>query len=445
MHRKWYLKFTILLFLIQMVLPLSQVYAQNNNGEDEPIYLVTESQNGIVMANSYQDEITEAYSLSKVLSIYLIYEAIDNEIISLEDSVEISDEAFSLSQDYDIANVPLRQDGDYKVAELLEPLVIGQANGVILALAEAVAGSEEAFVNQMNQQLTDWGFEGMKLYNATGLPKDFQPNSGQTVNDGEINQLSATALATCTYHLLHQYPEIIEMFKQTGQTFREDTDDSFDYQNELLNQGYFHSAKIDGLFMDVMASEDEERFSAILTQTQSDMQLIVVMLDIPEDQFERLGLQLIQENRGLYRQEHIADAGDPVTQIDAVPIYENNQIQAPFNYKYDFNVIVPREDIAPQLLYQLKPNYQYFTSQDQLMTPVNKGTEVGWIEVATLDKETNEAKLQKYLPSTPGNQALIQVSEDIEAVNSSHALQRLQDNFSSAWREIRFFFRDLFN
>ena len=108
-------------------------------------------------------------------------------------------------------------------------------------------------------------------------------------------------------------------------------------------------------------------------------------------------------------------------------------------------MIVPREDIAPQLLYNLKPNYKYFTTNDQLMTPVEKGTNVGSVEVSSLDKATNTNKVMESLPSTPGNAVTIEVSEDVEESSSNQWLQDTQDSVTKTWREIRMFFVDLFN
>ncbi|MBG9984244.1 D-alanyl-D-alanine carboxypeptidase [Aerococcaceae bacterium DSM 111022] len=430
--------------VIQLFLPLETLFAQTNN-QEESIYLVTESQNGIILDESRENEVQDVGTLSKVLSIYLIYDAIDNGEISLEDSVPLSDEAYALSQDYDIDNVPLRPDGEYTVEELLPPLVTSQANGITLALAERVAGSEEAFVEKMNQQLVDWGIEDSEIYNATGLPTEFTPDSGDSSTTGEVNRMSAEALATCSYYLINKFPDILELTSIDRGTFRKNTDDEFDYHNRLMQLGYFYELNIEGLFMRQVGEEDDAKLSAVVSHKQNDVQTITVLLDFPADDFESFGINLLQENGRKYTQEAVAKAGDPVKQINAVYINQFGEEEAPLSYAADFNVIVPREDIAPQLLYNLKPNYKYFTTNDQLMTPVEKGTNVGSVEVSSLDKATNTNKVMESLPSTPGNAVTIEVSEDVEESSSNQWLQDTQDSVTKTWREIRMFFVDLFN
>ncbi|MBG9987417.1 D-alanyl-D-alanine carboxypeptidase [Aerococcaceae bacterium DSM 111176] len=432
--------------VLQLFLPLQSLFAQTNNQEeDEAVYLVTESQNGIILDESRSNEVQDVGTLSKVLSIYLIYQAIDNGDINLDDSVPLSDEAFELSQDYDIDNIPLRPDGEYTVEELLPPMVTSQANGVILSLAELVAGSEQAFVERMNQQLIDWGIEDAEIYNVTGLPVDFTPNSGDSTTTGLVNRMSAAALATCSYYLMNQFPEILELTAVDRATFRDGTDDEFDYHNRLMQLGYFYDLNIGGLFMRQVGEDDDAQLSAIVTHEQNNVQTITVLLDFPADEFEPFGTNLLQENGRQYTHEVIAETDDPVSQINAVYINQYGQDEAPLSYATDFHVIVPRGDIAPQLLYKLKPNYRYFTTNNQLMTPVKEGTNVGTVEVSTMDQTTNTGRVMPSLPSTPGNAATIKVSQDVDEGQTLQWLQDTQEAISTTWRDIRMFFVDLFN
>ena len=95
----------------------------------------------------------EVGNLTKLLSLLIIYDAIDQESIHLDDRVTLSNEAYALNQNYELSNIPLRQDLDYSVAELLEAVEIGSANGALLALAEHTASSKEAFQDLMQAKV----------------------------------------------------------------------------------------------------------------------------------------------------------------------------------------------------------------------------------------------------------------------------------------------------
>lgn len=444
MKRKQQIKLLLMLIIIPIFLPIQTIFAQRNTQETDPIYLVTESQNGIILDQSRGNEVQDVGSLSKILAIYLIYNAIDQGKIKLDDIVPISNNAYTLSQDYNIDNIPLRPDGAYKVEELLSPMVMAQANGIIYALAELIAGSEEAFVGQMNQQLVDWGIENAEIYNVTGLPVGFEPNSDSSATTGKVNRMSAEALAISAYHLLNHHPEVLDFSGKAKGVFRNGTADIFDYHNAMMQLGYFNKVAADGLFMRSVGEENKQ-LSAIVTHQQGDMRTIMVLLDFEAEEFERFGTKLIQENDRKYIQDTIAQAGDAVSQINEINIYESGQKQAPLVYEKDFKVIIPREDIAPQILYTLKPDYQYFTTSNQLMAPVKKGTRVGYVEVATLDKQSNTKHVLPSLPKTPGNTVSIIVAEDVEKGNYSQSLNNIQESVNTVWREVRMFFVELFN
>src|SRR5690606_2046886 len=81
-------------------------------------------------------------SMTKILTEYLILEAINSEKLSWEDTTTISDYAYRVSQNLSLSNVPLRPNEKYSVRELYEAMAIYSANGATIALTELVAGSE---------------------------------------------------------------------------------------------------------------------------------------------------------------------------------------------------------------------------------------------------------------------------------------------------------------
>ena len=115
--------------------------------------IAVDAASGQILYQKNPMALLEVGNLTKLLSLLIIYDALDQECIHLDVRLTLSNEAYALSQNYELSNVPLRQDLDYSVAELLEAVEIGSANGALLALAEHTAGSKEAFQDLMQAKV----------------------------------------------------------------------------------------------------------------------------------------------------------------------------------------------------------------------------------------------------------------------------------------------------
>ncbi|MFZ2426059.1 MAG: serine hydrolase, partial [Trichococcus flocculiformis] len=136
---------------------------------DAKAAFVIEDETDKVLVNQNGEEALGIASMTKMLSIYLILEAIEAGKLTWDKQITVSDYVYEVSQNYNFSNVPLRQDITYSVEELYQSALIYSANGSTIALAEALAGSEAKFVDLMKAQLDEWGVESYELYNATGL------------------------------------------------------------------------------------------------------------------------------------------------------------------------------------------------------------------------------------------------------------------------------------
>lgn len=166
------------------------------------------------------------------MTAYLVYEAISEGKLSLDTDVDISDYAYNLTANPYITNLPLEA-RRYTVEELLEASLLISANSATIALAEKVAGSEENFVKMMKDKLKEWKITDAIILNATGTDtrlldgtidenntEDSTESAESTETSEKIqrqkdkdteNKFSAYALAVVTYHLLKDYPQIIDI------------------------------------------------------------------------------------------------------------------------------------------------------------------------------------------------------------------------------------------
>lgn len=119
----------------------------------------------------YEKNATEALppaSVTKVMTLLLVMEAIDGGRLNLSDTVSISEYAASMGG----SQVYLEPGEQMSVEDLLKSVVVSSANDAAVALAETVAGSEEAFVSQMNARAAELGMKSTVFENVTGLDDD---------------------------------------------------------------------------------------------------------------------------------------------------------------------------------------------------------------------------------------------------------------------------------
>lgn len=190
-------------------------------------------------------------SMTKVITLYLILEAISEGTIAWEDPIEISDHLLKISHDLSLSNIMFIEGRTYSVRDLFNASTLISANAAITALAETVAGGSEAdFVDLMRAKVTSWGINDAYLISTSGINNEdargrTYPGSGAK----EENLMSAKSMAIVARHLISDFPEILELTSQPSVTFAPGTDEEVElYSSNLMLPGYaFYLEGVDGL------------------------------------------------------------------------------------------------------------------------------------------------------------------------------------------------------
>jgi len=111
-------------------------------------------------------------SITKLLTAYMVYKAVDQGDLKWNSKVDISDYPFELTVSTGVSNIPLDA-RKYTVKQLLDATLISSANSASIALAEEIGGTESKFVDMMKAQLKDWGITDAKIVNASGLNNSY--------------------------------------------------------------------------------------------------------------------------------------------------------------------------------------------------------------------------------------------------------------------------------
>ena len=128
--------------------------------------LLMEKETGQILYEENSHDRLEPASVTKVMALLLVMEAIDGGALSLEDTVQVSARAASMGG----SQVYLKEGETMTVHDLLKAVAVASGNDAAVALAEHVAGSESAFVERMNQRASELGMADTTFLNCTGLP-----------------------------------------------------------------------------------------------------------------------------------------------------------------------------------------------------------------------------------------------------------------------------------
>ena len=171
--------------------------------------------NGVLVGDASTGEIYYGYqsdtpfpiaSTSKLMTCLLTLEAVSAGQLSLDQQVVVSEEARRLAVSDD-GVVPLEAGGLITVRELLTGALLPSSNECALCLAEAVAGSEEAFVQLMNRRASELGLSQAVFFNCNGLPVYTE----ESVPAKRQNRMSAEDMFRLASYLLKVYPQITEI------------------------------------------------------------------------------------------------------------------------------------------------------------------------------------------------------------------------------------------
>ena len=167
--------FICVCFMMQSV----AVFAEGNTdlGLNAKSAILMEEATGNILYESNPDERLPIASVTKVMTMLLIMEAVDSGKISLDDMVTVSENAMS----YGGSTMFLETGEQLTVNDMLKGIAVASANDGCVAMAEHLAGSESAFVDMMNEKAKELGMENTHFMNTNGLDEDDHYSSARDV------------------------------------------------------------------------------------------------------------------------------------------------------------------------------------------------------------------------------------------------------------------------
>lgn len=212
--------------------------------------LIVEADTGAVLFDKNADIRMAPASMSKIMTAYVAFGMLKEGRITLGDELPVSEKAWKLGGSKMFVGIGAR----VKIDDLLKGMLVQSGNDACVVLAEGLAGSEEAFVEKMNQQAAQIGLKDSHFANVTGLP---DPEEWMTARD----------LVTLAVRTIHDFPEYYHYFSEKD----------FDFNN--INQGnrnplLYKVAGADGL---KTGHTEESGYALIGSVLRGDRRIIVLV------------------------------------------------------------------------------------------------------------------------------------------------------------------------
>ena len=335
-------------------------------------------------------------SISKLLSVYLVYEALEKGEIQLDTMVDISDYPYSLTANTELSNANLDA-RSYSVSDLLNASLITSSNSAIIALAEKIAGSEAAFVDKMKAKVAEWGITDATIVNTSGLDNsDLGENIYPGSKPDDSNQFSALDVAIIARHLILDYPQVLNITSLNAYDFGGYT---YYSTNQMLSEGTHARGGVDGL---KTGTSNSAGSSFVATTTQANMRIITVVLNAT-DGLTNSDNRFVETNNLM---NYVYNNYSAITLVKKGEAFENSSVKLFNGTKASSPAVATADLLAIQKNTSEQPVTATFTSnQTEFDAPITSGTVVGQLKIVDNDLIgvgylDNIAQIDMAIPTT---------------------------------------------
>ena len=377
-----YLFVLLVMMTFIIIQPLKAKAEEELNIEAESAILV-DAETGKILYAKKPDLTLPPASMTKMMTEYLVLEAIESGDISWDTTTQISDYPYGISANINFSGVGLRQNVDYTVRALYEAMAINSDNATTIALAELIAGSEGEFVKLMNQKAEEIGLpeSEYKFVNTTGLENSsLGENYPEGTDPDATNLLSARSSALLAYHLINDYPESLEISKIPQTEF--DGHTIVNWNRMLPHEGdnfkqYFYKG-IDGL---KTGHTDLAGYSFTGTAERDGNRLISVIMkaDSEKQRFKETA-KLLEYGYTQFEKEEIFPADYQLEEQTTIPVIKGKKKTVEVAINSAFHVPV-KDGQAENYSIEYHFDEKLFNKEGELTAPLEKGEKIGTAEL----------------------------------------------------------------
>ncbi|MEL7186494.1 MAG: D-alanyl-D-alanine carboxypeptidase family protein [Pseudomonadota bacterium] len=276
-------------------------------------YLVVDSKTGHELAALDPDMQLAPASLTKIMTTYVVFAALQQGQITLDEEVTVSEKAWRTEGSRMFIEVGTR----VSVRDLLMGLIVQSGNDAGVALAEHIAGTESVFAEMMNQHAIALGMTGSHFANATGLPAE-----------GHVT--TARDLAILARALIEQFPEYYSWHAEKEFTYN-------DIRQENRNSLLWRDDSVDGI---KTGHTDDAGYCLVASAQRNGMRVISVVLGTSSTKSRSDGSQaLINYGFRFFETHLLFKAGE---EISSARVWKSENLNSRLGVIEDLYITVPR-------------------------------------------------------------------------------------------------------
>ena len=319
-------------------------------------FILEDASTGQILAEKNIDTRMPPASLTKMMTLYITFQAIQDGRISLDDKAPISKKAWQTGG----SRMFVKAGSTVPVHELIQGIIVDSGNDATVALAEYIAGSENAFVSLMNQQAQALGMTNTHYTDATGMP---HPDHYSTPRD----------IATLARAIIAHFPNEYHFFKQKWFTYNGIKQPN---RNRLL----WRVPYVDGM---KTGHTKAAGYCLVASGQQDNMRLVSVVMGAPTDEARAEDSQrLLTYGFRFFENHHLYDANKGLTKA-RVWQGENENVQ--IGLVQPINVVIPTGSYK-----NLKAEIEI---NEPLKAPIAKSERVGTLVVSLDGKQLMQRPL----------------------------------------------------
>ncbi|PTX50876.1 D-alanyl-D-alanine carboxypeptidase (penicillin-binding protein 5/6) [Melghirimyces profundicolus] len=354
----WALLFCLSLSLIPR--PASASATEDGLAPKAKSAILMDVDTGTVLYEKNSGEKLPPASITKIMTMLLVMEALEDGKVSLGDQIRVSEHAASMGG----SQIFLEPGEVMELRDMLKAVAVGSANDASVALAEHIAGTEEAFVDMMNRKVKELGMTGTRFQNTNGLP---QSDHYTTARD----------IAIMSRELL-KYPEITTYTRIYEDHLRKDSKNPFWLVNTNRLVKFYEG--LDGL---KTGFTRESKYCLAATAKRKDFRVLAVVLGEPD---------VKDRNREITRMLDYA-----FNQFTNLVLYKKGQkigeLRVDKGEKNRIEVRAPRQFSTLIRKGENPKDYKTVLDWKRLSAPVRKGDSIGSVKVVKDGNTVSEMKL----------------------------------------------------
>ena len=340
------MKNLILFTLLVSNIILGQSFVPNAPELNLKGYILIDPTTNTIIAESNSDGFIEPASMTKVMTAYVVADQIENDLISINDEVLISEKAWKMGG----SKMFIEVDKRVSILDLLKGIIIQSGNDAAVAIAEYVGGTEDGFVDLMNAYAASLGMNNTLFMNSTGLPD-------------ENHLTTAEDLAILTSNFITKFPEIYSLFKEKEFEYGGISSNKLN-RNKLL----WRDKTSDGVKTGYTSSAG---YCLIGSAKRGNMRLITVVAgsDSANNSFSDTQ-RLLEYGFRFYATEKYFDVGK---EYASAKVWGGKNDTISLGVENDISVTLARTKFK-----DLKVNY---VVKNNVQAPINKGDKIGTLEL----------------------------------------------------------------